>query len=365
MKKSILLLTMFTIAGLIIIQSCQKTDLPYQTDNLQLPDEVFDYEGVEIPSFYNSNFGWGFTPSPNITNHGATLGRVLFYDKKLSLNNRIACASCHHQDKSFSDGKVLSDGFNDRKTRRNAPALINTFTQGAFFWDARTAQLEDLVLQPIQDHIEMGLENMDDLEIKLAAVDYYPQLFQNAFGNTLITKDQIQEALRQYVDAMISLDNRFDKSFWSGTLLTSNEQKGFELFHEHCVSCHGGDDFRGWDQLEFANIGLDMDYTDKGKYEVSNIGIDKGVFKVPSLRNIALSAPYMHDGRFETLREVIEHYSLNVQPHPNLDDRLKDENDNPKRLNLLDSEINQLISFLNTLTDEQFINAEQFSDPFQ
>jgi len=361
MKKSILIILTIAFAIIVGFQACQKADLPYQADNLQLPKAVFDYESVEIPSFYGNN-----SIRPDITNHGATLGRVLFYDKKLSLNNRIACASCHHQNKGFSDGKVVSDGFADKKTTRNAPIIVNTFTQGRFFWDARTSRLEDLVLQPVQDHIEMGLENMADLESKLAAVEYYPELFKNAFGTSLISQERITEALRQYLDGMVSLESRFDKSGWSGTLFTDDEKKGMELFETlNCRDCHGGNDFRGWVLADFANIGLEMNYIDKGRLNVTNESDDEGRFKIPSLRNVALSAPYMHDGRFQTLREVIEHYNSNVQPHPNLDSRLTDEFNQPQRLELEDDEINQLIDFLHTLTDDVFINAEQFSDPFE
>lgn len=361
MKKTILLSMCGAIALILFFQSCSESELPYREDTLNLPEQVFDYETLDLP---NSFF---LQKTPDFTNEGATLGRVLFYDRKLSVNNKVSCSSCHHQELAFSDGKAQSEGFTDQKTRRNAMTIVNTLNEHTFFWDSRSNDLTDMVLMPVRDHVEMGLEELSDLEVKLKATSYYPELFNAAFGSDEISKDKIADALNQFLNSMVTANTKFDEaqSIANFDNLNPDERAGLDLFwgNAMCGSCHGGTDFRGSWGEDWANIGLDLIYEDNGLGELGVVQSD-GMFKVPSLRNIELTAPYMHDGRFQTLEEVIEHYSSNIQNHENLDWRLRDGSGQALRINLNQTEKDQLVAFLKTLTDHQFINDEKFSDPF-
>ena len=351
------------LLAVVFLESCETTDLPYREDALQLPSTTYDYKALNVAD----NFRVDTPKLDYVTNDGATLGRVLFYDRKLSVNNKVACSSCHHQELAFSDGKVQSEGFTDQKTRRNAMTIVNTLNESTFFWDSRSTDLTDMVLMPVRDHVEMGLEELGDLETKLKATSYYPELFNAAFGSNEINQDKIADALEQFLNSMVTANSRFDEGQSSGNFDNFNQDQiaGLNLFwgDAMCGSCHAGTDFRGSWGEDWANIGLDMVYTDNGLGETQGTA-SNGVFKVPSLRNIELTAPYMHDGRFQTLEEVVEHYSDNIQMHENLDWRLRSGNGEALRLNLNQIEKRQLVAFLKTLTDHQFINDEKFSDPF-
>ncbi len=348
---------------------------------LHLPDTLFNYANPILPEHYidvdaiNSDN----TPIDNqVTDFGATLGRVLFFDRNLSINNSIACASCHHQVKGFSDDAQFSIGFNGETTRRNSMTLINSryYQNGRFFWDERAETLEEQVLMPIVDHIEMGLP-LDQLEIKLQAFDYYNILFEKAFGSSEVTSDRIALALSQFVRAIISVDSKFDEGLemvWPINDLTalpdlpnftSQENLGLDIFFRgrngaSCFQCHGT-------PLNVNNAaknnGLDVEYLDNGKGEITGNTSDNAKFKVSSLRSIARTRPYMHDGRFQTLMEVIDHYSEGVQAHPNLDEGLK-LNGQPLNLNLSIEEKEALLAFLNTFTDNVTASAEKYSNPF-
>ena len=314
------------------------------------------------------------TPGNNpVTDEGALLGRVLFYDKKLSANNTIACASCHIQANAFSDPNVLSIGFEGGLTGRNSMSLSNAryYDNGRFFWDERAATLEDQALMPIQDPVEMGMD-LNELVIKLQQEDYYQHLFENAFGSSQVTSERISQALSQFVRAMVSYQSKYDEGLIAANgqnnqdfnNFTALENQGKRLFFSgrtQCANCHETATFSG---DEARNNGLDAITTDRGLGAVTGNTSDDGKFKAPSLRNIALSAPYMHDGRFATLREVIGFYNNGIQNHPNLDNRLRVNNGQVRRMNLSDQEREALVAFLHTLTDESFINEEKFSDPF-
>ncbi len=365
MKKTLLILLTFSgLTGLVILQSCKKDDPTkgYKTDRqLVLPDEPYDYHDVTIPDHVlNSNFFSNLT-DPGYTNDGATLGRVLFYDTRLSLSNEVSCSSCHLQELGFSDGKALSDGVTNHQTPRNSQAIINCITEHTFFWDSRVDDLNQMVRQPIKNHNELGMESMGDLTVKLETVSYYPPLFEKAFGSPDITEDGIASALEQFLLSMMSFDAKIDQVYIQNNtdLLTDQQNRGFQIFNNKakCASCHGGADFRGSWGEDWANIGLDPETTDEG--------IQQGAFKVPSLRNIAVTAPYMHDGRFETLMEVIDHYNEGVEDHPNLDWRLQGNDGEPQKLNLTQIEKEDLIAFLHTLTDHNFLQDVRYSDPFK
>lgn len=306
----------------------------------------------------------------DISNAGATLGRVLFYDERLSHNDGLSCSSCHRQENDFSDPNPKSIGFEGGETGRHSMGLSNAayYTPKSFFWDQRAANLETQVLMPIQDAVEMGT-NLTQLEGELAATKFYPTLFQNAFGSPEVTGDKISKALSQFVRSMVSYQSKFDQAVKLGVPgvpnyvaagYTEQEQLGAQLFHGEgrCSTCHVtaaqiGDQAR--------NIGLDADNS-------ADLGAGDGKFKTPSLRNSEVRAGYTHDGRFTTLEQVVQFYSEGVQSNPNLDIRLRDNflaTGEPFRPMWDATEQAALVAFLKTLTDQSFLNNELFSNPFE
>jgi len=342
------------------------------------------------------------TPEDNpLSDAGATLGRVLFYDKRLSRNDTIACASCHHQEDAFADRRKVSVGFEGGKTGRNAMGLgylRYTRIKGSgpgFFWDERATTLEHQVLMPIQDHVEMGM-SLASLEQKLQGLPYYPPLFEAAFRSKQVTSEKIARAVAQFMRSMVSFDSKFDRAARAagGTDLTrdfegfsAEENLGKSLFIDGvddiaeigCAHCHVPPTFG---MPKSFNNGLEPHYVDLGlgarripnndPFTPSN----EGKFKASSLRNIALTAPYMHDGRFETLEQVVEHYSSGVHPHPNLglafnadSDAGNTEGDDAggketSGFRLTRAQKSALIAFMKTLTDVELISDPKFSDPF-
>ena len=312
----------------------------------------------------------------------ATLGRVLFYDKNLSLTSTVACGSCHKQNLGFSDDVAFSNGFKNLVTARNSMPISNVllrFNEQGLFWDMREMDAEKMVLMPVSNHIEMGFTEIDKIVTRLNNIGYYPKMFKDAFGDETINKDRISQALAQFLNSMVSFNSKFDKGREIGfSNFNAQELAGKELFFNtlNCGKCHEGSNAWG-ETNRVANIGLDLKYADKGITTqtittFSDFGMPQtkvvtnleGLFKIPSLRNIALTAPYMHDGRFATLEQVIDHYDHGVKAHPDLDPKLKNTQGQPQRLNLTPDEKKQLIAFLNTMTDTQFINDPKFSDPF-
>lgn len=342
---------------------------------LNLPESPYNYAAIQLPGYFltaDLQMEDNTPPTNRITNHGATLGRVLFYDKKLSVNNTVSCASCHKQEAGFSDNVVVSVGFDGGTTGRNSMGLANAkyYRNGRYFWDERAATLEDQVLIPIQDHVEMGL-TLEALVEKLAATPYYATLFTNAFGDTTVTSNRISLALAQFVRSMVSYQSKYDTGLsmvgnpgQNFPNFTDSENLGKNLFFSNrtrCADCHITQSFVG-DRPR--NNGLDAVLTDFGVGGVNGNPNNNGEFKVPSLRNIALTGPYMHDGRFETLEQVIEHYDRGVQDSPGLDNRLRVGNGQVRRLNLTPQESRALLDFLNTLTDPTFTSDPKYSNPF-
>ena len=370
----------------------------------RLPSTPYRY-AVELPPHFSVTDGPDSiaaadnTPADNpVTDAGAALGRVLFYDTRLSANRRVSCGSCHRQAHGFSDPRRLSIGFDGEPTRRHAMSLANAryYARGRFFWDERAETLEAQVLAPIEDPIEMG-SSLEAVEGRLAATSFYPPLFASAFGTPDVTRDRIAIALAQFVRALMSYRAPYDDARAAGpagspaflSRLPPAARHGYRLFATPpgagrrgagCVTCHTGDV-----QISLAarNIGLDaFNGNVDGSFEAldraggsdpggSDIGAGDGRFKAPSLRNVAIRPPYMHDGRFDTLRAVIEHYDAQVAPHPFLDMALLDRRlvvtggpVRPIRLDLTEPEIEALIAFLETLTDPAFLTDPRFSDPF-
>ena len=370
---------------LLLFFSCtsdeEYIDLATATDNeilnqtLNLPVSEFNYADVVLPNaFFDNNLREEDNEPTNnrIRNQGATLGRVLFYDTALSKNNTISCASCHKQSKSFSDDVRLSVGFEGELTGRNSMGLANArfYRNRRFFWDERAASLEEQVLMPIQDHVEMGLP-LSELETKLNIKKRYKILFKRAFGDTLITSQRVSRALAQFVRSMVSYQSKFDEGLAQTndprrpfSNFTNSENRGKQLFFSpqtNCIQCHRTNAFIG-DRAR--NNGLDSQLIDFGVGGVTNRVNDFGEFKVPSLRNIEVTGPFMHDGRFTTLEQVIEHYNSGVQNSPYLDGRLRRGN-GVRRLNLSNGDKNALKDFLLTLTDRVFLTDEKFSSPFK
>lgn len=358
-----------------VVTEVNPTDNEILSNTLNLPTTVFDYN-VTLPNHFLGNGTTQIDNTPNtnqVTNEGATLGRVLFYDKQLSANNTVSCASCHIQENGFSDPNTFSEGFNGGFTARNSMGLANArfYENGRFFWDERADTLEEQVLMPIQDEVEMGL-TLTEMVAKVSDDDYYAILFRRAFGNEDVSTDRIARALSQFVRSMVSYQSKFD----DGIAQTNNPQANFPNFtasenlgkslffsnRTRCSDCHDTNTFSG-DRAR--NNGLDAVLTDLGVAEITGNANMRGEFKVPSLRNIALTGPFMHDGRFATLEEVVEHYNSGVQNSADLDNRLRVNGNNVRRLNLSNQEKQALVDFLLTLTDNNFITDEKFSDPFR
>ncbi len=406
MKNQIFIL--FFVFIFFLIACFDDVDLNPSVDNedpfaeLNLPDTYFNYSNVDFPSYIlNSEFPTQFqfrapieydnTPDDNeVSNPGATLGRVLFYDKKLSANGTISCASCHQADHGFSDPNILSEGLEGGLTRRHSMGIVNArfYADGRFFWDERAETLEEQVLMPFQDEVEMGL-SLEELIRIIEDQAYYPTLFKDAFGDSIITSDRISKALAQFIRSLVSITSKYDqaRSEVSSPLMdfpsfTEQENQGKRLFNlpreltnginGNCVGCHQTEAFVG----PFPNLpgsltsfatsnGLDAVSTfDLGVGESTGNVNDNGKFKVPSLKNIAIRPPYMHDGRFATLEEVIEHYSSGIQNHPNLISPLVNDDGEVGQFDFNQSEKEALVAFLKTLTDEEMLSDEKFSDPF-
>ncbi|MEM9895907.1 MAG: cytochrome c peroxidase [Bacteroidota bacterium] len=374
------------------LSSCNDDEnyVPIENNIINIPEEPFDYINLNLPSHFTNDVpgqplptsinGLDNTPNNNpITNEGATLGRVLFYDKSLSANGTIACASCHKQDKGFSDDAILSIGFNGGLTGRHSMTLINSrfYQRGRFFWDERATTLEEQVLEPFQDPVEMGM-TLEQVVNAVQEQSFYPELFENAFGSPEINNDRISRALSQFIRSIVSHSSKYDEGRALSNSpganfpnFTDEENLGKSLFFQTipngggaCFGCHTTEAFVSANPGP-QNNGLDLVTTDLGAGAVFNNPIFESRFKTTTLRNIELTAPYMHDGRFATLEEVVEHYNSGIQAHPTLSPALTDDNGNPIQLNFTDFEKAALVAFLKTLTDNSISSEEKWSDPFE
>lgn len=348
--------------------------------HLNLPEEPLDYN-VELPQHMVRSGLFARA----INRDMATLGRVLFYDQKLSKNEEVSCASCHKQSLAFADDKALSDGVDGQKAARNSLALgsvvsfaayYGTTTFGSFgipfLWDNAAGTATQQAKMAWTSQKEMGM-TMDQVVDKVAGQEFYQPLFRRAFGTEDVTEERVLAAVAEFIDGLSSFESKFDEAAVvstngldaSGDFIgfTAQENRGKELYLANCGSCHN--QFSGRPSLTAANNGLDLVYDDEGVGGVTGSSQEMFMFKVPTLRNIALTAPYMHDGRFETLAEVIDFYSEDVANHPQLDPLLRDSNGQAKRLNLSDEDKDALVAFLETLTDENYLVAEKYSDPFK
>lgn len=302
-------------------------------------------------------------PADNpLTQEGVALGRRLFHDTRLSVNQTQSCASCHDQTHAFADARRFSPGAQQQKGRRNAMPLFNLAWQQSFFWDGRAATLREQVLMPIQDAHEMN-ETLPKVIAKLSADAECMQAFAKAFGSAEITPERVAKALEQFLLTLVSQESRFDRAVRKVAELTESEKRGLQLFVTEfdpkrglrgadCFHCHGGTLFVS---QSFASNGLELADDDLGRMAVTQNAADRGKFKTPSLRNVARTAPYMHDGRFTTLEEVVEHYSSGVRRTATLDPNLAKHPEGG--IQLTTQEKTDLVAFLKTLTDESFTGS--------
>lgn len=301
-----------------------------------------------------------------LTEEGVALGRKLFYDPILSGNNQISCASCHHQDKGFSDGIALSNiGYSKTRLNRHAPALINmAWMDNGLFWDGGSTNLESQSIAPLAAHDEM-YQDLYRLTEELKADAAYVKMFNAAYGSVSI--QNMMKALAQFQRTFISLYSTYDDYLLGKGTLTAEEMAGMKIVKEKCQGCHSGVLFT--DNL-YHNNGLDGDFSNtnheglfQGRYRVTNDLSDLGAYKTPTLRNVMVSAPYMHDGRLSTIESVLEHYSSNVKPSPSLDPLLRINQGGVPGILLSQKEKAQIIAFLKTLTDKKFLENPALTAP--
>jgi len=294
-----------------------------------------------------------------MTKEKIELGRLLFFDKRLSANNTIACASCHIPALAFTDGQPVSTGIHNQQGGRSAPTAINRGFSMAQFWDGRAATLEDQSIGPFANLIEHGFVNHDQLVAKISSIQGYKKLFKNLYGSSTITKEQVGKAIATFQRTLISGNSPFDRFDYDGDekAISDSAKRGKKLFFDkaRCNLCHMGTNFS---DEKFHNIGIgwdDSDTLDLGRYRVSKNEKDLGAFKTPTLREISKTAPYMHDGRFATLKEVIEHYNKGGIKNPFLDNQLIP-------LNLTKSEVKDLVAMLRSLEGEGWQHVKPPTD---
>ena len=301
-----------------------------------------------------------------LTVQGVALGKKLFFDPILSSDLTQSCGSCHRQPDGFTDRKnAFSKGVLGQLGTRNSMPLFNLLLHNnGFFWDGRSVKLREQALVPIQDHLEMN-DNLPNVVSKLNDVRPYRLMFDAAFGNKEITPERIGLALEQYMYSLVSGDSKFDRVQRGLDTFSISEKKGQILFNTEfnpasgitgadCFHCHGDINFTN---NEYLNNGLDSIFTDKGRALVTGRANDEGKFKVPSLRNVEVTGPYMHDGRFRTLEEVVEHYNSGIRFSSTLDPNMHTIR---QGLQLTASEKRDLINFMKTLTDQTYLNNPKY-----
>ncbi len=349
MRKTMIAGTMALAVALLTVQACKRKpdEKPGLTAyKLDIPSGL---PAMEIPE-----------DNP-LTEEGVALGRRLFYDPLLSGDNTMSCGSCHKQAFAFSDSSIqFSVGIAGAHGLRNAMPITNLGWQQKFFWDGGAADLESQVIGPIENHLEMK-ESLPHLVEELNAHKEYPALFEEVFGTRTITIPKVMKAIAQFERTLISGNSKWDQYKRGTASLTAAEARGRDVFEAEdkgdCTHCHSlGSTFS---DFEFRNTGLDSISIDPGRAAVTGFPTDSGKFKTPSLRNIALTAPYMHDGRFKTLEECIEHYDNGFFFNTYIDGNIK----RMKKHRMNAQEKADLLAFLHTLTDHEFIKNPKFAKP--
>ncbi len=323
------------LTGFVFLSiSCTQVPQPLVERPAHFPQPIYQYKGNPV------------------SQAGIDLGKRLFNDPLLSADSTIACASCHHQVFAFSDGgKALSSGIKNQQGRRNAPGIFNVQWHPYFMADGGVNHLEVMPLAPITDTLEMG-ESISHMISKLRRSSFYPALFKKAFGTDSIITRNVMLALAQYMGTLVSAHSKYDEVLLGKSVFTKEETEGKKLFEQHCATCHAGVLFS---DFKFRSNGLDTSFEkDRGRARVTDTKTEEGKFVTPSLRNVALTAPYMHDGRFESLNGVLQHYISGVKASGATDSILIKE-----KINLSAAQQQAVIAFLHTLTDSAFITNKK------
>lgn len=382
--KKATLFFVLTMVTAVLMQSCRKDE---EDDKCPPGSKLDDFSGTTpydlvIPPFFPP-MEIPDEDDPNTVNdernpltvEGVELGRFLFWEKQLSGDNSMSCGGCHFPSAAFSDPNQFSTGITGEQGTRQAMALFNLGWARDYFWDGRAKTLEEQIAEPVPNPIEMN-ESWENAVAKISNDPLYPPMFEAAFGTAEVTQWRIQKAMASFLRTMISGNSKFDKSRIGQATLTEEEQRGFELFileggdpesvqggqnGADCFHCHGFGDSQFTDYLPHNN-GLDSIFIDLGVGGVTLNPLDYGKFKTPSLRNVEFTAPYMHDGRFSTLEEVVEHYNSGGLPSSTVDPFMKYTTGG---LTLPQSDKEALVAFLKTLSDTEFIENPEFQDPHE
>lgn len=322
---------------------------------------------LQIPQLFENNILNPVIPIDNPqTIEGIALGKKLFFDPILSNDNTLACADCHAPENAFTDSDRFSDGVDGLFGNRNSMPLFNLAWNydEKFFWDGSVFSLEHQAFAPVSDPIEMK-SSWSQLEQELQEHSEYPNLFQQAFGISTIDSTLVTKAIAQFERTLISSNSKFDKFLLGEIELTQQELNGFDVFMDEargdCFHCHGSDKNPLWTDNIFHNNGLDETFSDLGLGAITGDPSDNGKFKSPSLRNLEFTAPYMHDGRFTSLEEVINHYSEGLKNSSTIDPLMKKVAQGG--VGLIQQDKADLKAFLLTLSDSQFINNPDFINP--
>ena len=342
---------------IVLLHSCRR-----DVDLAPSPQANTPYE-LRIPEWVTADGHLPYLPSDDpLTVEGVELGRMLFYEKALSNNFTLSCGSCHVQANAFSDPRPFSIGTDGSVGTRSAMAIVNMAWDNAFFWDGRSTSLERQALLPVVDHAEMR-NSWSVVAQRLQSDERYPDRFKQVFGTSTIDSMLVVRAIAQFERTLLSFSSRFDRFEYGGDslALTPQEIRGKELFFRgaHCVDCHMG---AMLSDHSLRNNGLDLVHTDLGLGGVTGSASHNGRFKTTTLRNIAVTAPYMHDSRFSTLEEVVDFYADDVQlDSPNLDNHMFPWMNGQVILSPLDR--SDLVAFLHSLTDQAFLTDPNFSEP--
>jgi len=344
MTKKIIVLAMLFLS-IALMYACSKNE-----DEITMAEKQITFS---IPSNFTAP-AYQFEDN-KITNAGFALGKKLFYDARLSADKSVSCGSCHQQFAAFAnlDHKV-SHGVNNCQGKRNAPPLFNLAWQKAFFWDGGVKNIETSPLNAITDACEMGTD-IETIINLLKNTSPYPEMFNKAFGSTEINSQRVLKSITQFMAVLVSGNSKYDRVMRkeNGSSFNSLELAGYHLFKEKCSSCHAEPFFT---DFSYRSNGLDLVSADEGRSHITGLATDFGTFRIPTLRNIEYTGPYMHDGRFYSLDEVLEHYHSGIKSSANLDPLLK------SGIPLNSSEKEQIKAFLKTLTDNEFIKNTLYSE---
>jgi len=366
MNKKIVLVSGILLSFIMILVACKKDEASAES--------TAEYDSTPYTLKYINNT----LPIPNLpadnplTQSKVDLGRMLFFEKEMSLDGTISCGSCHTQTDGFSDANTFSEGVGGSLGTRQAMAIVNlAWHDSGFFWDGRSATLREQSLKPIEDALEMK-ETLANVVLKLQQKQEYKDQFMRAFGSEEITSEKMGLALENFMFSVVSDDSKFDRFLIGQALLSDSEERGRVLFFGEyneffpatsgadCAHCHAGNNF---ENNEFANNGMDTDaeFVDMGREDVTNDPADRAKFKVPTLRNIEMTSPYMHDGRFTTLEEVVDHYNNNIENSSTVDGALLGTTSTGLMLDAQEKQ--DLINFLKTLTDQRYLENPEYHDP--